>query len=164
MDVIIPQTMGAAIGFLTSEPIPLSHKIGARLSYLGRPASIPITSTFRSTQLDASVAHMGLEVIKTPVRSPQANSLCERLIGTLRRECLDWIIPLSEQHLRKTLCAWLAHYNRGRPHSSLGPATRGTSMNTDAAGAGNRRRSRLASARPSCGNGFLPCDAPDSTV
>ena len=46
-----------------------------------------------STQLDASVAHMGLEVIKTPVRSPQANSLCERLIGTVRRECLDWIIP-----------------------------------------------------------------------
>ena len=39
----------------------------------------------------------------------------------LRRECLDWIIPVSEDHLRKTLCAWLAHYNRGRPHSSLGP-------------------------------------------
>ena len=74
-----------------------------------------------STRLDASVAHMGLEVIKTPVRSPQANSLCERLIGTLRRECLDWIIPLSEEHLRKTLRSWLAHYNRGRPHSSLGP-------------------------------------------
>ena len=74
-----------------------------------------------SNQLDASVARMGLKVIKTPVRSPQANSLCERLIGTLRRECLDWIIPLSEQNLRKTLRSWLAHYNRGRPHSSLGP-------------------------------------------
>jgi len=74
-----------------------------------------------STQLDASVTHMGLEVIKTPVRSPQANSLCERLIGTLRRECLDWMIPVSEEHLRKTLCAWLEHYNRARPHSSLGP-------------------------------------------
>ena len=74
-----------------------------------------------STQLDASVARMGLEVIKTPVRSPQANSLCERLIGTLRRECLDWMIPVSEEHLRKTLRSWLAHYNRGRPHSSLGP-------------------------------------------
>jgi putative transposase len=74
-----------------------------------------------STRLDASVARMGLNVIKTPVRSPLANSLCERLIGTLRRECLDWIIPLSQDHLPKTLCAWLAHYNRGRPHSSLGP-------------------------------------------
>jgi putative transposase len=56
-----------------------------------------------STQLDASVARMGLEVIKTPVRRPLANSLCERLIGTLRREYLDWVIPLSEVHLRKTL-------------------------------------------------------------
>jgi transposase InsO family protein len=74
-----------------------------------------------STRLDAAVARMGLAVIKTPVRSPQANSLCERLIGTLRRECLDWIIPLTEEHLRKTLRSWLTHYNRGRPHSSLGP-------------------------------------------
>jgi transposase InsO family protein len=70
---------------------------------------------------DASVVRMGLEVIATPVRSPKATSLCERLIGTLRRECLDWIIPLTEQHLRKTLRSWLPHYNRGRPHSSLGP-------------------------------------------
>jgi putative transposase len=74
-----------------------------------------------STRLDASLAHPGLEVIETPVRSPKANSLCEMLIGTLRRECLDWIIPLNEQHLQKTLRSWLPHYNRGRPHSSLGP-------------------------------------------
>jgi transposase InsO family protein len=59
--------------------------------------------TIFSTNFDASVVRMGLEVIKTPVRSPQANSLCERLIGTLRRECLDWVIPLSEQYLRKTV-------------------------------------------------------------
>ena len=74
-----------------------------------------------STGFDASLARMGLKVIATPVRSPKANSLCERLIGTLRRECLDWIIPLTEQHIRKTLWSWLPHYNRGRPHSSLGP-------------------------------------------
>jgi putative transposase len=54
-----------------------------------------------STRLDASVARMGLEVIKMPVRSPKANSLCERLIGTLRRECLDWIISLTGEHLQK---------------------------------------------------------------
>jgi putative transposase len=49
-----------------------------------------------STGFDASVAHLGLEVIKTPVQSRKANSLCERLIGTLRRECLDWVVPLTE--------------------------------------------------------------------
>jgi len=74
-----------------------------------------------SAGCDASIAHLGLEVVKTPVRSPQANALCERLIGTLRRECLDWLIPLTEEHLRKTLRLWSAHYNRGRPRSSLGP-------------------------------------------
>jgi hypothetical protein len=74
-----------------------------------------------STGLGASVTGLGLEVIKTPVRSPKANSPCERLIGTLRRECLDWIIPVTEKHLRKTLLSWSPHYNRGRTHSSLGP-------------------------------------------
>jgi hypothetical protein len=39
----------------------------------------------------------------------------------LRRECLDWIIPLSEGHLNETLMEWAIHYNRGRPHSSLEP-------------------------------------------
>ena len=77
--------------------------------------------TIYSTRFDASVARLGLEVIATPVRSPKANALCERLIGTLRRECLDWMIPLTEEHLRKTLRSWLPHYNRGRPHASLGP-------------------------------------------
>jgi transposase InsO family protein len=74
-----------------------------------------------SAELNASLRHLGLRVITTPVHSPQANSHCERLIGTLRRECLDWIIPLSERHLRRVLRSWMSHYNRGRPHSSLGP-------------------------------------------
>jgi transposase InsO family protein len=38
---------------------------------------------------------MGRHVLKTPVRTPQANAFCERLIGTMRRECLDWLIPIS---------------------------------------------------------------------
>lgn len=65
---------------------------------------------------------MGLTVLKTPVRSPQANAFCERLIGTIRRECLDFVIPLNERHLRCVLQQWVAHYNRGRPHASLGPS------------------------------------------
>ena len=64
---------------------------------------------------------MGMRVLKTPVRTPQANAFCERLIGTVRRECLDYVIRLSEKHLRKTLREWVTHYNRGHPHSALGP-------------------------------------------
>ena len=74
-----------------------------------------------SPGFDESLSHLDLEIVTTPVRSPQANALCERLIGTLRWECLDWIIPLTEDHLRRTLWSWLPHYNRGRPHTSLGP-------------------------------------------
>ena len=51
-----------------------------------------------------------------------ANAFCERLIGTIRRECLDWLIPIHEGHLRSIFRDWVTHYNRGRPHTSLGPA------------------------------------------
>jgi putative transposase len=74
-----------------------------------------------SRDLDQRVRHLGLRVLKTPVRSPQANALCERLLGTLRRECLDFLIPLTENHLRRFLTEWVLHYNEGRPHMSLGP-------------------------------------------
>src|SRR5216683_3586480 len=71
--------------------------------------------------LDNSIQALRLKVLGTPFRSPKANSICERVIGTIRRECLDWVIPLSEAHLRLVLKEWVTHYNRGRPHSVLGP-------------------------------------------
>ncbi len=71
--------------------------------------------------VDESIRALGLEVLRSPVASPKANSICERVIGTIRRECLDWMIPLSEAHLRSILKSWVEHYNRGRPHSMLGP-------------------------------------------
>ena len=74
-----------------------------------------------SPQLDGSITHRGLRVLKTPARSPRANCLCERVIGTLRRECLDFVIPLTENHLRIVTKNRVAHYNRGRPHTRLGP-------------------------------------------
>jgi putative transposase len=77
--------------------------------------------TIFSQDLDQRVRHLGLRILKTPVRSPQANALCERLLGTLRRECLDCLIPLTAHHLRYLLHEWVQHYNTGRPHMALGP-------------------------------------------
>src|SRR5262249_35988572 len=77
--------------------------------------------TIYSEGVDCTFEAMGLEVLKTPARVPQANTFCERLIGTIRRECLDFVIPMTERHLRSILREWIRHYNRGRPHSSLGP-------------------------------------------
>ncbi len=74
-----------------------------------------------SPALDRSIAHMGLRVLRTPYRSPQANGLCERVVGTLRRECLDFLVPLTQNHLRSVFSSWVRHYNQGRPHSSIGP-------------------------------------------
>ena len=49
--------------------------------------------------LDDSIRALGLAVLRSPFSSPKANAICERVIGTIRRECLDWMIPMSEAHL-----------------------------------------------------------------
>jgi transposase InsO family protein len=71
--------------------------------------------------LDESIGNLGWTVLKSPPHSPKVNAICERVIGTIRRECLDWSIPLSESHLRSILSLWVGHYNRGRAHMALGP-------------------------------------------
>jgi putative transposase len=77
--------------------------------------------TIYAAAVDDAVTAMVLTVLKTPVRCPQANAFCERLIGTIRRERLDWMIVVNERHLRAVPREWVAHYNQGRPHASLGP-------------------------------------------
>jgi putative transposase len=74
-----------------------------------------------SKVLDESIKALGLEVLRTPIASPRANSICERVIGTIRRDCLDWMIPMSEKHLRAILAEWMTHYNGARVHKELGP-------------------------------------------
>src|SRR2546426_282734 len=66
-----------------------------------------------SKELDSSLRSLGLRVLRTPYRSPQANAFCERLIGSARRECLDFMITLNESHVRNILKPWVAHYKRG---------------------------------------------------
>jgi putative transposase len=74
-----------------------------------------------SGAVDRALKSMHLRVLMTPVRAPQANAYCERLIGTMRRERVDFMIPLNERHLQRFLAEWVPHDNRGRPHASLGP-------------------------------------------
>ena len=67
-----------------------------------------------SEDLDKAVTAMGVRILKTPVRAPKANALCERLVGTIRRECLDFLIPFGERHLKQVLTNWAPHYNHAR--------------------------------------------------
>ena len=74
-----------------------------------------------SMDVDEQLKALGLKVLRTPAHALKANAYCERLVGTVRRECLDFIIPLGEKQLGRILTEWVTHYNQGRPHLSLGP-------------------------------------------
>jgi putative transposase len=85
----------------------------ARFRFLIRDRDSKFTAAF-----DEVLAGNGARVIKTPVRSPQANSFAERYAGTLRRECLDHLLIYDEGHLRQVLARYAHHYNEHRPHQS----------------------------------------------
>ena len=74
-----------------------------------------------SAKVDSALNSFKIHVLKSPVRTPTANAFCERLIGTIRRDCLDYLIPLNQSHLLSILKEYITHFNRGRPHSALGP-------------------------------------------
>ncbi len=67
-------------------------------------------------------AASGIEIPRAPYRAPQANAVCARFLGNVRRECLDHLIILSERHLRRVLREYVAYFNRARPHQGLGQA------------------------------------------
>jgi len=72
-----------------------------------------------TTMFDAVLEADAIEIIKTPPGAPRANAICERLVGTLRRELLDRILILGPAHARRILGEYAAHYNGHRPHQSL---------------------------------------------
>ena len=62
----------------------------------------------------------GGEVVVAPVRAPTANAYAERWVGTVRAECLDWLLIVGRGHLEQVLRVYIQHYNRHRPHRALG--------------------------------------------
>jgi transposase InsO family protein len=65
---------------------------------------------------DAVFTADGIRILTSPPRAPRANAICERMIGTLRRELLDRILIVNERHLRQILTTYLHHFNEARPH------------------------------------------------
>jgi putative transposase len=69
---------------------------------------------------DAVFTAAGIRILASPPQAPRANAICERMIGTLRREVFDRLLIVNEHHLRRVLTEYLLHYNTARPHRSLG--------------------------------------------
>ena len=72
------------------------------------------------TVFDDVAKGAGVRVIRTPVMAPKANAHCERLIGSVRRECLDHLLVFGEGHLQRVLDQYRAYYNTCRPHQGIG--------------------------------------------
>jgi transposase InsO family protein len=62
---------------------------------------------------------LGITSLPTPIQAPRANAIAERVVRTVRNECLDHVIVVNEAHLRALLGAFLEYYNSERPHRAV---------------------------------------------
>jgi putative transposase len=92
----------------------------ASLKFLIRDRAGQFTSSF-----DAVLTAEGIRILASPPQAPRANAICERMIGTLRREVPGRLLIVNQQHLRRVLTGYLMHYNTARPHRALGQLSPG---------------------------------------
>jgi hypothetical protein len=86
-----------------------------------RPSWRQFVTAQARVSFNAVLAAVDIQIIKTPPQAPRANAICERMVGTLRRELLDRILVVNNHaHLRRVLDEYLIHYNRHRSHRTLG--------------------------------------------
>jgi len=110
-------TTNPVTSWVTQQAHNLSMKLADRtnpVKFLIRDRDAQFTASF-----DAVFAAEGTRIIQTPVQAPRANAICERVIGTIRRECLDRMLILGRRHLEAVLAEYVEHYNAHRPHRSL---------------------------------------------
>jgi len=88
-------------------------------SFLRAHGKSILACDFFTVDTDALLESDGIKVIRTPVQAPNANAHMERLVGTIRRECLDRLLILGRHQLEHVLRVYLTHYNRQRPHRAL---------------------------------------------
>jgi putative transposase len=87
---------------------------GRRVGFLVRDRDAKFSRAF-----DDVVRSEGAEMLVTPVRAPTANAYAERWVGTVRVECLDWLLIVGRGHLEQVLRVYVQHYNQHRPHRAL---------------------------------------------
>ncbi len=91
-----------------------SNTVGEWSKYLIRDRDSKYAMHFSAVAVSS-----GIKELKTPYRTPQANGVCERLMGSLRRECMDHILIHDDKHLRQVVNEYIAYFNRERPHQGI---------------------------------------------
>ena len=91
------------------------HDEGIQMRFLIRDRDSKFSASF-----DEVIETEGIRIIRTPIRAPNSNAYAERWVKTLRAECLDFSLIVSEAHLDRVLRTYVRHYNRARPHRGLG--------------------------------------------
>ena len=85
-------------------------------------------------RFDALAAATGITIVRTPLRAPNANAVCERFLRSVRAECLDHVIIFGARHLQSTLRSYRAYFNQARPHQGIGQHVPGGRPELPAAG------------------------------
>ncbi|MHB8629108.1 MAG: integrase core domain-containing protein, partial [Aggregatilineales bacterium] len=70
-------------------------------------------------RFEHAVKGAAIELVHTPCYTPKANTICERFIGSVRRECLDFVLILSQAHGRKIIREYVTFFNQARPHQRI---------------------------------------------
>jgi len=82
-------------------------------------------------------AASGITILRTPIRAPKANAVCERFLGSVRRECLDHVLVFDERHLQGVIKEYIAYFNAARPHQGISGQTPIPSTSADPQSASN---------------------------
>jgi putative transposase len=124
----VSNTAPAGCSWVASPPTPpatgqcnLALALGERfedIRFLIRDRGSNFTASF-----DDAFQAAGTRIVRSAVRAPRMNTICGRIIGTLRRELLDRLLIIDEQHLRRVLTEYFTYHNTARPHRFLGQLT-----------------------------------------
>jgi transposase InsO family protein len=98
----------------TAQQLREATAYGAGPKYLIRDNDSKFGSCFARV-----AATSGIKMLKTPYHAPRANAICERFLGSVRRECLDHVLILHEKQLHRVLTAYVQYFNHARPHQGI---------------------------------------------
>jgi putative transposase len=98
----------------------VAHQLRDATPFGRHPKHLIVDNDSKYGPICARVAQTtGIDLVHTAYRAPKENAICERFLGSVRRECLDHLLVLGEMHLQRVLLEYTNYFNRDRPHQGL---------------------------------------------